>query len=103
MQLKGAEWSERAGRTDQSKDSVLLVLAAASLADVLPRIGDEWERTGGLSLAFSFAATSRLAVQAAQSGSGDVFFSADLSGSSGLRSEERCLPAGPSILQLTIS
>ena len=77
MQLMGAEWSERAWRTDQSKDSVLLVLAAASLADVLPRIGDEWERTGGLSLAFSFAATSRLAVQAAQSGSGDVFFSAD--------------------------
>jgi molybdate transport system substrate-binding protein len=52
-------------------------LAAASLADVLPRIGDEWERLGGTPLVFSFDATSRLAVQASLSGSGDVFFSAD--------------------------
>ena len=77
MQLKGAVLSEGPPKARQAKDSVLLVLAAASLADVLPRIGDEWERLGGTPLVFSFDATSRLAVQASQSGSGDVFFSAD--------------------------
>ena len=77
MQLKGAVLSEGPPKGQQANDSVLLVLAAASLADVLPRIGDEWERLGGTPLVFSFDATSRLAVQASQSGSGDVFFSAD--------------------------
>ena len=77
MQLEGAVLSEGSRKAQQANDSVLLVLAAASLADVLPRIGDEWERLGGTPLVFSFDATSRLAVQASQSGSGDVFFSAD--------------------------
>ena len=77
MQLNGAVLTGDPRTTEQASDSVLLVLAAASLADVLPRIGDEWERLGGTPLVFSFDATSRLAVQASQSGSGDIFFSAD--------------------------
>ena len=77
MQLNGAIWTGGSRTTEQASDSVLLVLAAASLADVLPRIGDEWERLGGTPLVFSFDATSRLAVQASQSGAGDIFFSAD--------------------------
>ena len=77
MQLNGASLTGGSRTTEQASDSVLLVLAAASLADVLPRIGDEWERLGGTPLVFSFDATSRLAVQASQSGAGDIFFSAD--------------------------
>ena len=77
VQLNGAVLTGDPRTTEQASDSVLLVLAAASLADVLPRIGDEWERLGGTPLVFSFDATSRLAVQASQSGSGDIFFSAD--------------------------
>ncbi|MEC9354856.1 MAG: molybdate ABC transporter permease subunit, partial [Gemmatimonadota bacterium] len=76
-QLKATVSTEILRKSEQASDSVLLVLAAASLADVLPRIGDEWERLGGTPLVFSFDATSRLAVQASQSGSGDLFFSAD--------------------------
>ena len=78
MQLNGAILTGDSRTTEEASDSVLLVLAAASLADVLPRIGDEWERLGGTPLVFSFDATSRLAVQASQSGAGDIFFSADL-------------------------
>ena len=63
--------------TALSTDTVLLVLAAASLADVLPRVGAAWEVAGGSPVAFSFDATSRLAVQATQSVSPDVFFAAD--------------------------
>ena len=77
MQLNGAILTRDSRTTEEASDSVLLVLAAASLADVLPRIGDEWERLGGTPLVFSFDATSRLAVQASQSGAGDIFFSAD--------------------------
>jgi molybdate transport system permease protein len=55
-----------------------LVLAASSLADVLPRLADAWRRTGGAEVRFSFDATSRLAVQALQSSSADAFFAADL-------------------------
>ena len=77
MQLNGAILTGDSRTTEEASDSVLLVLAAASLADVLPRIGDEWERLGGTPLVFSFDATSRLAVQASQSGAGDIFFSAD--------------------------
>lgn len=77
IQPDGAVASEVLEEIQERKDQRLLVLAAASLSDVLPRIGKEWERLGGRPLAFSFDATSRLAVQAAQGGSGDVFFSAD--------------------------
>ena len=77
MQLNGAILTGDPRTTEAASDSALLGLAAASLADVLPRIGDEWERLGVTPLVFSFDATSRLAVQASQSGAGDIFFSAD--------------------------
>ena len=70
--LEPTVWSERA-----APDSSLLVLAASSLADVLPRLADAWRRTGGVEVRFSFDATSRLAVQALQSSSADAFFAAD--------------------------
>ena len=76
-QLNGVVTSGILGEIQEQKDPGLLVLAAASLSDVLPRIGEEWERLGGRPLAFSFDATSRLAVQAARGGLGDIFFSAD--------------------------
>ena len=41
----------------------LLVLAAASLADVLPGIADDWSADQGVTIRFSFDATSRLAPQ----------------------------------------
>ena len=55
----------------------LLVLAAASLADVLPRAAAAWETAGGAAVRFSFDATSRLAPQAAQGAPADLFFAAD--------------------------
>ncbi len=71
--LEPTVWSARA-----VPDSSLLVLAASSLADVLPRLADAWRRAGGAEVRFSFDATSRLAVQALQSSSADAFFAADL-------------------------
>jgi molybdate transport system permease protein len=58
-------------------DSSLLVLAAASLADLLPRIAALWEGVGGGPVRFSFDATSRLASQTLQGVPADIFFSAD--------------------------
>lgn len=63
--------------TKAAPDSSLLVLAASSLAEVLPRLADAWRRRGGAEVRFSFDATSRLAVQALQSPSADAFFAAD--------------------------
>lgn len=55
----------------------ILVLAAASLGDVLPRVAAAWEEAGGAPVRFSFAGTSRLAPQAVQGTAADVFVSAD--------------------------
>jgi molybdate transport system permease protein len=54
-----------------------LVLAASSLADVLPAVADAWRAEGGAEVRFSFDATSRLAPQAFRGAPGDLFFSAD--------------------------
>lgn len=62
---------------EQEPDSGLLVLAAASLTDVLPRVGELWRRRGGVALEFSFDATSRLAPQTLEGANADLFFSAD--------------------------
>jgi len=68
----------RASRAEEaSADSSLLVLAAASLAEVLPRVAQLWAEDGGIPIRFSFAATSRLAPQALQGTPADLFFSAD--------------------------
>ncbi len=63
----------------QRPDSGLLILAAASLTDVLPRVAALWLEAGGLPVRFSFDATSRLAPQAIQGVPADLFFSADQS------------------------
>ena len=55
----------------------LVVLAASSLTDVLPRLASAWRARGGLPVRFSFDATSRLAPQATQGARADVFFAAD--------------------------
>lgn len=60
-----------------ASDSTLLVLSAASLTDVLPRVAGAWEEAGGLPVRFSFDATSRLAPQTLQGVPADLFFSAD--------------------------
>lgn len=60
------------GENDQ-----LLILAAASLTDVLPAVAAAWAREGGGRVRFSFDATSRLAPQAVEGAPADVFFSAD--------------------------
>lgn len=54
------------------------VLAAASLADVLPKIGATWASTGHAAPRFSFDASSRLAKQIEAGLAADVFVSADL-------------------------
>jgi molybdate transport system permease protein len=58
-------------------DTALLVLAAASLTDVLPQVARAWAASGGGQVEFSFDATSRLAPQAAQGAPADILFSAD--------------------------
>jgi molybdate transport system permease protein len=58
-------------------DSSLLVLAAASLTDVLPRVAERWAEFDGVPVVFSFDATSRLAPQTLEGVPGDLFFSAD--------------------------
>lgn len=61
----------------QDPDSSLLVLAAASLTDVLPRVAALWKDRGGIPVRFSFDATSRVAPQILQGAPADLFFSAD--------------------------
>lgn len=55
----------------------LLIVAAASLADVLPAIAEEWSSDGPVAARFSFDATSRLAMQVVSAAEADVFVSAD--------------------------
>lgn len=54
------------------------VLAAASLSDVLPKVGGAWTAAGHLPVRFSFDASSRLAKQVEAGLAADVFVSADL-------------------------
>ena len=65
-----------AGLGQDAANRTLLVLAAASLTDVLPAVAEAWREGGGIPVRFSFDATSRLAAQAVQS-SADLFFAAD--------------------------
>jgi len=55
----------------------IVVLAASSLTDVLPRLASAWQDAGGLPVRFAFDATSRLAPQVVQGARADVFFAAD--------------------------
>jgi molybdate transport system permease protein len=69
--------SSLSARPKPAADSTLLVLAAASLTDVLPRVAQLWRESGGVPVRFSFDATSRLAPQTLQGTPADLFFSAD--------------------------
>lgn len=71
----GAARAHPAAAQEAPRD--LLVLAAASLTDVLPAVAEAWERNGGVPVRFSFDATSRLAPQALEGAPADLFFSAD--------------------------
>jgi molybdate transport system permease protein len=70
----GAIFSE--GRAYQEES--LLILAAASLTDVLPQVAARWEEGGGMPVRFSFDATSRVAPQILEGAPADLFFSADV-------------------------
>jgi molybdate transport system substrate-binding protein len=64
-------------RARASGPEPLRVLAAASLAEVLPRVAAMWTGEGNPPVAFSFDATSRLARQLEAGAPADVFVSAD--------------------------
>lgn len=55
----------------------LLVFAAASLTNVLGELSGQWQKSSGVAVKFSFAASSVLARQIEAGGSADVFISAD--------------------------
>jgi molybdate transport system substrate-binding protein len=55
----------------------ILVFAAASLTDVLADLSTAWEKTSGVKVKLSFAASSVLARQIEAGGRADVFLSAD--------------------------
>jgi molybdate transport system substrate-binding protein len=55
----------------------LLVFAAASLTNVLGELSTDWEKTAGVSVKLSFAASSALARQIEAGGGAHVFISAD--------------------------
>ena len=59
------------------KKPELLVLAAASLTNVLGDLSVDWQKTSGVTVKLSFAASSVLARQIEAGGKADVFVSAD--------------------------
>jgi molybdate transport system substrate-binding protein len=62
---------------DAPRKPELLVLAAASLTNVLGDLSAEWQKTSGVTVKLSFAASSVLARQIEAGGKADVFVSAD--------------------------
>jgi molybdate transport system substrate-binding protein len=63
--------------TRERETPVLLVLAAASLTDVLGDLSPGWERRAGVGIRLSFASSAVLARQIEAGGNADVFVSAD--------------------------
>lgn len=61
----------------RADDGGTLVFAAASLTDVLTKIGAEYEASSGHKITFSFAASSVLARQIEATSPADMFISAD--------------------------
>lgn len=57
-------------------DAKLHVFAAASLTDVLPKVGETWS-DGAMPIEYVFDGTSRLAAQIESGAPADVFFAAD--------------------------
>jgi len=64
-------------RADDVKKPELLVFAAASLTNVLGEQASAWEKTSGVRVKLSFAASSVLARQIEAGSNADVFISAD--------------------------
>ncbi len=64
-------------RADDPKKPELLVFAAASLTNVLGEQASAWEKTSGVRVKLSFAASSVLARQIEAGSNADVFISAD--------------------------
>jgi len=62
---------------DEAKKPGLLVFAAASLTNVLGEMSADWEKTSGIPVKLSFAASSVLARQVEAGSKADVFVSAD--------------------------
>jgi molybdate transport system substrate-binding protein len=62
---------------EEPKKPELLVLAAASLTNVLGELSADWEKASGVPAKLSFAASSVLARQIEAGGTADVFISAD--------------------------
>lgn len=56
----------------------IVVFAAASLTDALQELGDDFGKSSGVTVKFSFAASSVLARQIESGAPADMFFSADL-------------------------
>jgi len=61
----------------ESAPRPVTVFAAASLTDALEQLGDEFTRSTGVAVRFSFAASSVLARQIEAGAGADMFFSAD--------------------------
>ena len=66
------------GTAARAADPDLLVFGAASLTDVLEKLGPMYTKQTGQSVKFSFAASSALARQLEAGASADVFVSADI-------------------------
>ncbi|HEY6124061.1 MAG TPA: molybdate ABC transporter substrate-binding protein [Steroidobacteraceae bacterium] len=64
-------------RSEEPQKPELLVLAAASLTNVLGELAPAWEKTSGVRVKLSFAASSVLARQIEAGSKADVFVSAD--------------------------
>src|SRR5687768_10098513 len=64
-------------RSPDAAPEPLVIHAAASLTDVLPRVGEAFQAAGGPEVTFSFESSSRLARQIEAGAPGDVFVSAD--------------------------
>jgi len=62
---------------DAPKQPEILVFAAASLSNVLGDLSAVWQKSAGVSVKLSFAASSLLARQIEAGGKADVFISAD--------------------------
>jgi molybdate transport system substrate-binding protein len=68
----------RATAAEQPAAASLVVFAAASLTDALQELGDDFTKSSGIAVKFSFAASSTLARQMENGAPADVFLSADV-------------------------
>lgn len=76
----------------------LMVAAAASLSDVLPRAASAWERAGGGQVRFAFDASSRLARQIRAGAPVDAFVSADERWMDALEEDGRLAPGSRALV-----